>query len=152
RVVNDPVAAGYAPTIGDVFTEVVRNEEMRNQSFVINVSADFLEKQPELLFEASALHEVCHVMNDDLTGYHRNRTSIEVAEELCVLRAVGPSRYKRYLHAYATYRRWDAFTYRGFLRRVKDVVLVPAPSEIDEADKLAQAYFRRHADGNEHLV
>jgi hypothetical protein len=65
RIVNNPVEAGYAATVGDVFTDVVRNKEMRNQSFIINVTADFLEKQPEILFEASALHEVCHVMNDD---------------------------------------------------------------------------------------
>src|SRR6185503_8351480 len=68
RLVNNPVEAGYnAATSGDVFTEVVRNEEMRNQSFILNVTANFLEKQPEILFEASSLHEICHVMNDDLT-------------------------------------------------------------------------------------
>ena len=72
RLVNNPVEAGYdAATVGDVFTDVVRNKEMRYESFIINVTADFLEKQPEILFEASSLHEVCHVMNDDLTGYHR---------------------------------------------------------------------------------
>src|SRR5262245_56403458 len=65
RVVNDPVAGGYDVTAADVFTDVVRDEEMRNQSFIINVSARFLEEQPTILFEASALHEVCHVMNDD---------------------------------------------------------------------------------------
>ena len=71
RLINYPVEAGYdAAMIGDVFTEVVRDEKMRNQSFIINVTADFLERQPEILYEASALHEVCHVMNDDLTGYH----------------------------------------------------------------------------------
>jgi hypothetical protein len=52
---------------------------MRNQSFIINVTASFLEQQPAILFEASALHEVCHVMNDDLSGVppqrrkHRSR-------------------------------------------------------------------------------
>jgi hypothetical protein len=45
RVVNNPVEAGYGD-VGDVFTDVVRNQEMRNQSFVINVTADFLEKHP----------------------------------------------------------------------------------------------------------
>jgi hypothetical protein len=35
---------------------------------------------------------------------------------------------------------------------VKDVVLVPAPSEIDEADRSAQEYFTKHADGKEHLL
>jgi hypothetical protein len=29
--VNDPVAAGYDPTVADVFTDVVRDKEMRNQ-------------------------------------------------------------------------------------------------------------------------
>ncbi len=153
RLVNNPVEAGYdAETIGDVFTEVVRDHEMRNQSFIINVTTDFLEKQPEILFEASSLHEVCHIMNDDLSGYHRNGANIEAAEEHCVLQAVGESRYKEYLQAYATYQHWDALTYEKVLQKVKDVVLVPAPSEIDEADRLAAEYFKQHADGNEHLV
>ena len=38
RLVNDPVAAGYDVTAADVFTDVVRDEEMRNQSFIINVA------------------------------------------------------------------------------------------------------------------
>jgi hypothetical protein len=153
QIVNNPVEAGYnAATIGDVFTNVVRDAEMRNQSFIINVTADFLEKQPEILFEASSLHEVCHVMNDDLTGYHRNGANIEAAEEHCVLEVIGESRYKEYLQAYATYQHWDTLTYEKVLQKVKDVVLVPAPSEIDEADKIAAEYFRAHADGKEHLI
>jgi hypothetical protein len=125
---------------------------MRNESFIINVTADFLEKQPELLFEASSLHEVCHIMNDDLTGYHRNRANIEVAEERCVLEAVGKSRYQEYLQGYAAYRHWDNLTYQTFLKKVMDVALVSPPSEIDEADKIAAEYFRTHADGKEHLL
>jgi hypothetical protein len=152
RVVNNPEWAGYDASVGDVFTDVVRNEEMRNQSFIINVTADFLEKQPEILFESSSLHEVCHVMNDDLNGYHRNAGNTEIAEERCVLDAVGDSRYQQYLQAYAAYRHWDASTYDRFLRKVKDVVPAPAPSEIDEADRVAQRYFREHADGKEHLL
>ena len=153
RLVNNPLEAGYdASTVGDVFTDVVRNEEMRNESFIINVTADFLEKQPEILFEASSLHEVCHVMNDDLTGYHRNGANIEAAEEHCVLQVVGESRYKEYLQAYATYQHWDTLTYERVLQKVKDVVLVPAPCEIDEADRIAAEYFRTHADGKEHLL
>ena len=89
RLVNDPVAAGYDVTVGDVFTDVVRDEDMRHQSFIINVSARFLQDQPTILLEASALHEVCHMMNDDLPGYHRNGANIEAAEERCVLQAVG---------------------------------------------------------------
>ena len=153
RPVNNPVGAGYnAETVGDVFTDVVRNDEMRNQSFIINVTADFLEKQPEILFEASSLHEVCHVMNDDLSGYRRNGANIEAAEEHCVLQAIGESRYKEYLRAYAAYQHWDTLTYERVLQKVKDVALVPAPSEIDEADRLAAEYFRTHADGKEHLL
>jgi len=30
------------------------------------VTTDFLEKQPEILFEASSRHEVCHIMNDTI--------------------------------------------------------------------------------------
>ena len=56
RLINHSVEAGYdASRIGDVFTEVVRNEEMRNQSFIINVTADFLEKQPRRPARRSAL-------------------------------------------------------------------------------------------------
>ena len=105
RLVNNPVEAGYdAAAVGDVFTDVVRNEEMRNESFILNVTTHFLEKQPEILFEASSLHEVCHVMNDDLTGYHRNGANIEAAEEHCVLRVASETRYKEYLQAYAAYQ------------------------------------------------
>jgi hypothetical protein len=153
RLINHPVEGGYdAATAGDVFTEVVRNEEMRNQSFIINVTADFLERQPEILFEASSLHEVCHVMNDDLTGYHRNGSNIEAAEEHCVLQVVGEPRYSEYLKAYAAYQHWDTATYELVLQKVKDVVLIPAPGERDEADAMAAAYFRTHADGKEHLL
>ena len=152
RPVNNPEEAGYDASVGDVFTEVVRNPEMRNESFIINVTTEFLEKQPEILFEASSLHEVCHVINDDLTGYHRNGANIEIAEEYCVLQAVGEPRYKQYLQAYAAYRHWDSLSYDRFLRKVKDVVLVPAPGETDEADRLAAEYFKKHADGNEHVL
>jgi hypothetical protein len=153
RPVNNPADAGYSTETGaDVFTDIVRNEEMRPQAFIINVTADFLEKQPEILFEASALHEVCHVMNDDLTGYHRNGINIEVAEEHCVLQAIGESRYEEYLRAYATYRHWDSITYERFLQTVKNVVLAPSPSERDEADRIAEDYFRTHADGHEHFL
>ena len=152
RLVNHPIAAGYDATVGDVFTEVVRNEEMRNQSFIINVTASFLEQQPEILFEASALHEVCHVMNDDLSGYHRNGGNTEIAEERCVLEVAGESRYEQYLQAYAAYMHWDALTYGWFLKRVKEVALVPAPRERDEADRVALQYFRLHADGGERFL
>jgi hypothetical protein len=153
RPVNHPVEAGYnAATVGDVFTDVVRNGEMRNESFIINVTADFLEKQPEILFEASSLHEVCHVMNDDLTGYHRNGANVEAAEEYCVLRVVGEARYKQYLRAYAAYQDWDTATYERFLQKVKDVVPVPPPIETDDADRIAVEYFKEHADGKEHLL
>jgi hypothetical protein len=153
RIVNNPEEAGYSPsTVGDVFTDVVRDEEMRNASFIINVTSEFLEKQPELLFESSALHEVCHIVNDDLTGYHRNAASGEAAEESCVLHAVGESRYQQYVEAYARYQQWDRATQEVVLRRVKEVVLVPPPRERDEADERAVEYFRTHADGQEHFL
>jgi hypothetical protein len=153
RPVNNPVEAGYdAATVGDVFTDVVRDGDMRNPSFIINVTTDFLEKQPEILFESSSLHEVCHVMNDDLAGYHRNGANIEAAEEHCVLQAIGESRYKEYLQAYAAYQHWDHATYQQVLEVVKNVKLVPAPSESDQADKIAAEHFRTHADGKEHLL
>jgi len=152
RLVNNPVEAGYDASVGDVFTEVVRDDEMRNQSFIVNVTGDFLEGQPETLYEASSLHEICHIMNDDLPGYHRNFESAETAEEYCVLQAVGEDRYREYLQAYAKYQHWDSLTYGGFLERVKKVRLVPAPSEMDDADRIAAGYFRAHIDGKEHLL
>ena len=153
RLINNPVEGGYnAESIGDVFTDVVRDEEMRNEAFIVNVTTDFLERQPEILFEASSLHEVCHVMNDDLTGYHRNGANIEAAEEHCVLQVTGEARYKEYLQAYATYRHWDNATFESVLRKVKDVALVPAPGERDEADRAAAEYFKTRADGKEHLL
>src|SRR5262249_13341252 len=99
RLVNNPIEAGYKASVGDVFTEVVRDDEMRNQSFIMNVTGDFLENQPEILYGASSLHEVCHIMNDDLPGYHRNFDNPEVAEEYCVFQAVGEARYTEYLQA-----------------------------------------------------
>lgn len=152
RIVNHPVEGGYAATIGDVFTEIVRDEELRNAAFIIHVTADFLEKQPEILFEASSLHEVCHIMNDDLTGYYRNGENVEVAEEACVLQAVGLTRYEQFLRAYAVYRHWDSSMYDDFLQRVKTVALVPSPTEMDAADRSAADYFRTHADGLERLI
>jgi hypothetical protein len=152
RVVNDPLAAGYDSTVGDVFTDVLRDDDMRNQSFVIHVTAGFLEQQPEVLLEASSFHEVCHIMNDDLSGYHRNGANIEVAEERCVFEAVGESTYEKYLRAYASYRHWESSAFDGFLQRVKNIKLIPAPRESDEADSLAAEYFRSHVDGREHLL
>ena len=152
RLVNNPVEAGYDASAGDVFTEVVRDDEMRNQSFVMNVTGDFLENQPEILYEASSLHEICHIMNDDLPGYHRNFDNPEVAEEFCVLQAVGEARYTEYLQAYAKYQHWDNLTYGSFLEKVKNVTLLPAPSERDDADRIAAEYLRTHADGKEHLL
>jgi hypothetical protein len=153
RPVNNPIEGGYSTdAIAEVFTEVIPNEEMRNQSFLINVTTDFLENQPELLFEASSLHEICHIMNDDLTGYHRNGANVEVAEEHCVLQAVGEERYEQYLRAYANYRHWDSTAYDGFLQKVKELVLIPPQREIDDADRCAADYFRKHPGDYEHLV
>src|SRR5215469_14935939 len=152
RLVNNPVDAGYDSSAGDVFTEIVRDHEMRNQSFIVNVTGDFLENQPEILYEASSLHEVCHIMNDDLPGYHRNFDNPEAAEEFCVLQAVGEARYTEYLQAYAKYQHWDGLTYGSFLEKVKKVTLLSAPSEMDDADRIAAEYFRAHADGKEHLL
>jgi hypothetical protein len=61
-------------------------------------------------------------------------------------------RRPEYLPAYAAYQHWDISTFDRFLQKGKDVVLVPAPSESDEADKSATEYFRQHADGNEDFL
>jgi hypothetical protein len=45
RVINNPVEAGYdAVGVGDVFTDVVRNDEMQNQSFFWSGSRRFCMK------------------------------------------------------------------------------------------------------------
>ena len=55
KIVNNPIDAGYTD-VGDVFTIVVYDDQMKAQSFVVNVTADSLERQPEILFESSSLH------------------------------------------------------------------------------------------------
>ncbi len=152
RAIGSLMFAPYAGKVGPVFTDVVRNADMRNESFIINVTVAFLRNQPEILFEHAALHEIAHIMNDDLEGYHRNGANIELAEERVVLNVVGEARYEEYLRAYGEYRNWASSRYDQFLKDVKRVELVPMPSEIDEADKLAAATFKKIADGKEHLL
>jgi hypothetical protein len=152
RVIGSLMFTRYSDNVGPVFTEAVRDADMRNESFITSVTADFLSNQPEILFEHSAIHEVAHIMNDDLEGYHRNGANIELAEERVVLNLVGEARYQKYLRAYAKYRNWSDSRYNEFLEAVKAVELVPMPSEIDEADKLAAATFKKIADGTEHLL
>src|SRR5262245_45264183 len=72
RVIGSLIFSPYSDKVGPVFTEVNRDADMRNESFIISVTAAFLMNQPEILFEHSAIHEVAHIMNDDLEGYHRN--------------------------------------------------------------------------------
>ncbi len=136
--------APYSGDVGPVFTDVVRDADMRNESFIISVTADFLANEPEILFEHSAIHEVAHIMNDDLEGYHRNGANIELAEERVVLNLVGESRYEEYLRAYAEYRHWSNSRCDQFLKTVKSVELLRMPSEIDEADKLAAVTFQEN--------
>jgi hypothetical protein len=138
------------PLDSDVWTEVVRNPEMRNEAFVINVTAKFLRDQPEILFESSSLHEVSHIMNDDLNGYHRQGGNIEMAEERRVADTVGFPRYEEYLRAYTNYN--PKVKFDSTLQKVKDVALVPPPVESDDADKSAAEYLKTHADGKEHLL
>ena len=101
RAIGSLMFAPYSGNVGPVFTEVVRNADMRNESFIISVTADFLANQPDILFEHSAIHEVAHIMNDDLEGYHRNGANTELAEERVVLNLVGEARYEEYLRANA---------------------------------------------------
>jgi hypothetical protein len=65
---------------------------------------------------------------------------------------VGEARYSEYLRAYANYQHWDGLTYDSFLGRVRNVTLLPAPAEMDHADRIAAEYFRTHPDGKEHLL
>jgi hypothetical protein len=152
RAIGSLMFAPYSDDVGPVFTDVVRDADMRNESFIISATADFLAKQPEILFEHSAIHEIAHIMNDDLEGYHRNGANIELAEERVVLNLVGESRYEEYLRAYGEYRNWSNSRREEFVKAVKSVELVPKPSEIDEADRLAAAAFKKIADGKEHLL
>ena len=137
----------------DVFTDVVRDDDMRNESFIITVSAHFLEKQPDILFEHSALHEVAHIMNDDLTGYHRQGANIEVAEERLVYDLVGEKRYREFVRAYSAYKGPPlTLSEDTFVAKVRTTKLVSIPDEIDDADRAAVTFFRKVADRKEHLL
>ena len=149
QVIGDPIWGGHDANSGPVFINF--GEEVRT-TFKIFVTAGFLAKAPEILFEHSAFHEVAHIINDDLPGYHRYRSNCEVAEERVVLNLVGEERYKEYLQAYAKYKDWPPSKYEEFLEKVKALRLLPAPGEIDEADRAAANTFKRMADGKEHLL
>ena len=149
QVIGDSIREDHGANTGPVFTDF--DEEVRT-TFKIFVTSRFLAKAPEILFEHSTLHEVAHIMNDDLPGYHRYRSNCEVAEERVVLNLVGEKRYKEYLQAYAKYKDWPPSKYEDFLGKVKALKLLPAPSEIDDADRAAAIAFRRIDDGKEHLL
>lgn len=151
RVVDSPIWGPHGtPLDSDVWTETIRNSEMRNESFVINVTAKFLKEQPAILFESSTLHEISHIMNDDLSGYHRQGANTEIAEERRVADTVGMKRYEEYLKAYCKYK--PSVDFESTLQKVKDCKLVPPPVERDNADKLAEDFFKKNSDGKEHLL
>ncbi len=149
QVIGDSTCEGHDPNTAPVFLDF--DEEVRT-TFKVFVSSRFLAKAPEILFEHSALHEVAHIINDDLPGYHRYRSDCEIAEERVVFNLVGEERYKDYLQAYAMYKDWPPSKYEAFLQKVKALELLPAPVEIDEADRAAAIAFGRIADGKEHLL
>jgi hypothetical protein len=146
QVIGDSNREGQDAPVLMHFDEKVRT------TFKIFVASRFLAEVPEILFEHSTLHEVAHIINDDLPGYHRYRSDCEVAEERVVLNLVGEERYKEYLQAYAKYKDWPPSKCEEFLETVKALKLLPAPSEIDAADRAAAIAFRRIADGKEHLL
>jgi hypothetical protein len=153
RVVTTPALGPYtsAPQ-GDVWLDVVRDADMRHSSFIASVTAHFLATQPEILFEAAARHEVCHIINDDLPGYRRQKENVEAAEEKCVLNAVGEPRYREYLQAYARYKDWNNAQFEAVLKKVKNLTLIPPPGMVDEADRQAAEFFKNNANGKEHLL
>ena len=149
QVIGDASWEGQDANRAPVFLEF--DEEVRT-TFKIFITSRFLAKAPEILFEHSTLHEVAHIINDDLPGYHRYRSNCEVAEERVVLNLVGEERYKEYLQAYAKYKDWPPSKFEEFLQKVKALELLPPSAEIDEADRAAAIAFRRIADGKEHLL
>jgi hypothetical protein len=149
QVIGDSLREDHGANTGPVFTDF--DEEVRT-TFKIFVTSKFLAKAPELLFEHSTLHEVAHIINDDLPGYHRYRSNCELAEERVVLNLVGEARYKEYLQAYAKYKDWPPSKSEEFLQKVKALKLLPAPVEIDDADRAAAIAFKRIHDGKEHLL
>jgi hypothetical protein len=149
QVIGDAGWEGHDANTAPVFLDF--DEEVRT-TFKVFVTSRFLAKAPEILFEHSTLHEVAHIINDDLPGYHRYRSDCEVAEERVVLNLVGEERYKEYLQAYAKYNGWPRSKDEEFLQKVKALKLLPAPGEIDEADRAAAIAFRRIDDGKEHLL
>jgi hypothetical protein len=149
QVIGDSIWEGHDANTAPVFLHF--DEEVRT-TFKIFVTSRFLAKAPEILFEHSTLHEVAHIINDDLPGYHRYRSDCEVAEERVVLNLVGEERYKEYLQAYAKYKDWPPSKCEEFLGKVKAIKLLPASGEIDEADRAAAIAFKRIDDGKEHLL
>jgi len=149
QVIGDSIWEGHDANAAPVFMNF--DEEVRT-TFKIFVTSRFLAKAQEILFEHSTLHEVAHIINDDLPGYHRYRSDCEIAEERVVLNLVGEERYKEYLQAYAKYKDWPPSKCEEFLEKVKALELLPAPGEIDEADRAAAIAFRRIDDGKEHLL
>jgi hypothetical protein len=149
QVIGEAIREGHDANTAPVFLDF--DEQVRT-TFKVFVTSRFLAKAPEIMFEHSALHEVAHIINDDLPGYHRYRADCEVAEERVVLNLVGEERYKEYLQAYAKYKDWPPSKYEEFLQKVKALKLLPAPGEIDEADRAAAIAFRRIVDGKEHLL
>jgi hypothetical protein len=149
QVIGDSIREGHDANTAPVFLEF--DEEVRT-TFKVFVTSRFLAKAPEILFEHAALHEVAHIINDDLPGYHRYRSDCEVAEERVVLNLVGEERYKEYLQAYAKYKDWPPSKYEEFLQKVKALQLLPTPGEVDEADRAATIAFRQIDDGKEHLL
>ena len=154
--VMDFFAANKHQTTSPVFTTVKYDDNAKPEAFTVHVLEHFLKTQPEILFEHSALHEIAHIINDDLEGYYRNGAKVELAEERTVMDLVESKkekgRYEKYLKAYAEYRNWSPERYKLFLQDVKDTRPKPAPSLIDEADKSAAQFFKTHADGKEHLL
>jgi hypothetical protein len=146
QVIGDSNRQGQDAPVLMHFDEKVRT------TFKIFVTSRFLAEVPGILFEHSTLHEVAHIINDDLPGYHRYGSNCELAEERVVLNLVGEERYKEYLHAYAKYKDWPPSKYEEFLEEVKALKLLPTPSEIDAADRAAAIAFRRIGDGKEHLL
>jgi hypothetical protein len=149
QVIGDAIWEGHDPNTAPVFLDF--DEEVRT-TFKIFVTSRFLAKAPEIMFEHSAFHEVAHIINDDLPGYHRYRSDCEAAEERVVFDLVGEERYKEYLQAYAKYKDWPESKYEEYLQKVKALKLLPAPGEIDDADRSAAIAFRRIGNGKEHLL
>ena len=74
-----------------------------------------------MLIEHASLHEVAHILNDDVGSYRKHGAQQEIAAEHQIYKLVGEKRYLEFYNAYLAYRgRRLAFTDETFIKSVRN--------------------------------